>query len=158
MQGHTDGPSDIEARLLPITPLASDTQVRAVTGHQSAVPAHPPTAINSIQMEVVLGRKFYDKRIVKVVIRRRSVFEGLNVAFPRDHASEFRVRSSMFNVVEKKSQFIGTYYCVYLGDWLVLQTKNSKLASRCGSGNPPIGLIDRKLFEKEAQPETEVAA
>ena len=64
----------------------------------------------------------------------------------------------MFNVVEKKSQFIGTYYCVYLGDWLVLQTKNSKLANRCGAGNPPSGLIDRRFLSKEPEAEVEVEA
>ena len=62
----------------------------------------------------------------------------------------------MLNVVEKKSHFIGTYYCVYLGDWLVLQTRNSKLAHRCGAGNPPTGLINKKLLAKE--PETAAAA
>ena len=36
----------------------------------------------------------------------------------------------MLSVVEKHSQFIGTYYCVYLDDWLVLQTKSSSVANK----------------------------
>ena len=57
----------------------------------------------------------------------------------------------MLNMVEKKSQFIGTYYCVYLGNWLVLQTKNSKLANLCAKGAPPVGLLDIKLIVETAQ-------
>ena len=63
----------------------------------------------------------------------------------------------MLNVVEKKSQFIGTYYCVYLGDWLVLQTKNSKIAQLCGSGKLPVGLITRKRTVTETETEKELA-
>jgi hypothetical protein len=58
----------------------------------------------------------------------------------------------MLNVVEKHSKFIGTYYCVYLGDWLVLQTKNSKIANLCQAGTPPVGLIIKEQLQKE--PET----
>ena len=36
----------------------------------------------------------------------------------------------MLSVVEKHSQFIGIYYCVYLDDWLVLQTKSSSVANK----------------------------
>lgn len=57
----------------------------------------------------------------------------------------------MLSVVEKHSNFIGTYYCVYLGDWLVLQTKNSKLANLCQAGTPPIGLLNKQQFIKEPE-------
>jgi hypothetical protein len=57
----------------------------------------------------------------------------------------------MLNMVEKQSRFIGTYYCVYLGNWLVLQTKNSKLAHLCARGNPPVGLLDIKQLVETAQ-------
>lgn len=45
----------------------------------------------------------------------------------------------MFEVYEKRSDFIGTYYCVYLDDWLVLQTKNPKLAALCQTGRVRFG-------------------
>lgn len=64
----------------------------------------------------------------------------------------------MLNVVEKQSRFIGTYYCVYLGDWLVLQTKNSKIAHRCGAGNPPAGLISGKLHATDTEGQESVEA
>jgi hypothetical protein len=57
----------------------------------------------------------------------------------------------MLNMIEKKSRFIGTYYCVYLGDWLVLQTKNMKLANLCASGKPPVALLDIKRLVETAQ-------
>jgi len=57
----------------------------------------------------------------------------------------------MLNVVEKHSQFIGTYYCVYLGDWLVLQTKNLKIANLCQAGTPPVGLINKQPLLKEQE-------
>jgi len=34
----------------------------------------------------------------------------------------------MLSVIEKHSSFIGTYFCVYLDDWLVLQTKSRSAA------------------------------
>ena len=61
----------------------------------------------------------------------------------------------MLNMIEKKSQFIGTYYCVYLGNWLVLQTKNSKLANLCAKGTPPVGLLDIKQIVATAQMQKE---
>jgi len=61
----------------------------------------------------------------------------------------------MLNMVEKKSQFIGTYYCVYLGNWLVLQTKNSKLANLCARGAPPVALLDIKRIVETAQMQKE---
>jgi hypothetical protein len=36
----------------------------------------------------------------------------------------------MLSIVEKHSQFIGTYYCVYLDDWLLLQTKSAPTANK----------------------------
>ena len=36
----------------------------------------------------------------------------------------------MLSIVEKHSQFIGTYYCVYLDDWLILQTKSAPTAKK----------------------------
>lgn len=36
----------------------------------------------------------------------------------------------MLSIVEKHSQFIGTYYCVYLDDWLILQTKSAPTANK----------------------------
>ena len=39
-------------------------------------------------------------------------------------------RVSMLSIVEKHSQFIGTYYCVYLDDWLLLQTKSAPTANK----------------------------
>jgi len=34
----------------------------------------------------------------------------------------------MLSVIEKHSSFIGTYFCVYLDDWLVLQTSSGTVA------------------------------
>lgn len=45
----------------------------------------------------------------------------------------------MFELVEKRSEFIGTYYCVYLDDWLVLQTKNARAAALCQRGRVRFG-------------------
>ena len=65
----------------------------------------------------------------------------------------------MLNVVEKHSQFIGTYFCVYLDDWLVLQTKNAKLAKLCGMGRFPPGLLNKAPASEAAskEPELEMA-
>ena len=62
----------------------------------------------------------------------------------------------MLNVVEKRCHFIGTYYCVYLDDWLVLQTTNAKLAKLCEMGRPPRDLITKKLPSKNAEAEREL--
>ena len=88
-------------------------------------------------------------------MRRRLGVEGdlVGGSSPGNQPTVSRVRFKMLNVVEKKSQFIGTYYCVYLGDWLVLQTKNSKIAHLCGSGNPPVGLITKKGSSNETETE-----
>ena len=45
----------------------------------------------------------------------------------------------MFELVEKRSDFIGTYYCVYLDDWLVFQTKNPRIAALCQLGRVQFG-------------------
>jgi hypothetical protein len=55
----------------------------------------------------------------------------------------------MFEVIEKHSQSLRTYYCVYLDDWLVLQTKNARLAALCHIGRGPKGLIAKKTAAKE---------
>ena len=66
----------------------------------------------------------------------------------------------MFEVIEKHSPFLRTYYCIYLGDWLVLQTKNARLAALCQIGRAPRGLLEKieakqqALAEQELQPET----
>ncbi len=36
----------------------------------------------------------------------------------------------MLSVVEKNSLFIGKYFCVYLDDWLILQTKSAAVANQ----------------------------
>lgn len=36
----------------------------------------------------------------------------------------------MLSVIEKSSLFIGKYFCVYLDDWLILQTKSSSVANK----------------------------
>ena len=64
----------------------------------------------------------------------------------------------MFEVFEKHSDFIGTYYCVYLDDWLVFRTKNARLAALCQSGRVQFG---KKSFlalrdESEAKKSEEV--
>jgi hypothetical protein len=45
----------------------------------------------------------------------------------------------MFEMVEKRSEFIGTYYCVYLDDWLVFRTKNARTAALCQMGRVQFG-------------------
>lgn len=67
----------------------------------------------------------------------------------------------MFEVIEKHSQYLRTYYCVYLGDWLVLQTKNARLAALCQAGRGPKGLIEKHEARLQAEgkaPEAENAA
>ena len=57
----------------------------------------------------------------------------------------------MFEVIEKHSPFLRTYYCVYLDDWLVLQTKNARLAALCQIGRGPKGLIAKKVGADKAE-------
>lgn len=56
----------------------------------------------------------------------------------------------MFEVIEKHSPSLRTYYCVYLDDWLVLQTKNARLAALCQIGRGPKGLLEKKAAADRA--------
>lgn len=57
----------------------------------------------------------------------------------------------MFEVYEKRSEFIGTYYCVYLDDWLVFRTKNPKLAALCQMGRVQFGSKSFLALRDESQ-------
>lgn len=57
----------------------------------------------------------------------------------------------MFEVFEKRSDFIGTYYCVYLDDWLVLQTKNPKIAALCQTGRVRFGPTSFQALKDQSE-------
>ena len=70
--------------------------------------------------------------------------------------SAITVGLSMLNLVEKQSLFTGRYFVVYLGDWLVLQTKSSVVASRCVMNGPTRSWLEKLRPPKET--ETQKAA
>ena len=45
----------------------------------------------------------------------------------------------MYELIEKQSLDRKTYYCVYLDDWLVLKTKNARMAALCPMGRAQFG-------------------
>jgi hypothetical protein len=45
----------------------------------------------------------------------------------------------MISVVQKHSLFIGKYFCVYLDDWLLLQTKSPVVANLWLTAKLPSG-------------------
>ena len=45
----------------------------------------------------------------------------------------------MYELIEKQSLDRKTYYCVYLDDWLILQTKNARMAALCQMGRAQFG-------------------
>ena len=70
--------------------------------------------------------------------------------------SAIRVGLSMLNLVEKHSLFTGKYFVVYLGDWLVLQTRNPVVANRCVMNGPTRSWLEKLRPPKET--ETQKAA
>ena len=72
------------------------------------------------------------------------------------HTSAIRVGLSMLTLVEKESLFTGKYFVVYLGDWLVLQTRSSVVANRCVMNGPTRSWLEKLRPAKET--ETQLAA
>ena len=60
----------------------------------------------------------------------------------------------MLTLVEKHSLFTGKYFVIYLGDWLVLQTRSSVVANHCVKNGLTRSWLEklRLAKEKEAQP------
>ena len=56
----------------------------------------------------------------------------------------------MLSVVEKSSMFIGKYFCVYLDDWLILQTKSSTVANQWLTAKFLAGARDAKQPDDNA--------
>jgi len=62
----------------------------------------------------------------------------------------------MLTLVEKHSRFTGRYFVVYLGDWLVLQTRSSVVANDCVKNGLTRSWLEKLRPAKET--ETQMAA
>ena len=62
----------------------------------------------------------------------------------------------MLTLVEKHSRFTGRYFVVYLGDWLVLQTRSSVVANDCVKNGLTRSWLEKLRPAKET--ETQLAA